>query len=255
MKSLLYSLLLIALLFSCSKKQENFNADPTLILKDFNSWWGYTSQNIVLSEDFTAFDQSSKTIGRSEFLDSLASGKFVTFKLATSDSTIKYKLYKLPLNTDNSIGSQMRAIGEDEKRKMAMEGTEISDFNFIDVEGNIYNAKNTQGKIVVVKCWFIHCGACVKEIPALNEMVEKYKKRGDIVFISLAYDTKEELRKFLLTTKFEYAVIPVKVDYLENKLNISEYPTHFVVNRNGKISRFAKTCKEIESILKRELLK
>lgn len=92
-------------------------------------------------------------------------------------------------------------------------------------------------------------------MPALNEMVEKYKKRRDIVFISLAYDRKEELRKFLQTTKFEYAVIPVTLDYLENKLNISEYPTHFIVNKNGKISRFAKTCKEIESILKRELLK
>jgi thiol-disulfide isomerase/thioredoxin len=46
-----------------------------------------------------------------------------------------------------------------------------------------------KGKIVVIKCWYIHCAACIKEFPEVNNLVRKYKDRKDIIFISLAEDT------------------------------------------------------------------
>jgi translation initiation factor 2 beta subunit (eIF-2beta)/eIF-5 len=52
---------------------------------------------------------------------------------------------------------------------------------------------------VVIKCWFIHCVACIEEFP-VNKMATKYKNRKDIVFISLAEDSPQELKTFLLKT-------------------------------------------------------
>jgi hypothetical protein len=34
-----------------------------------------------------------------------------------------------------------------------------------------------QRKIVVIKCWYIHCAACIKEFPEVNNLVRKYKDR------------------------------------------------------------------------------
>jgi hypothetical protein len=39
---------------------------------------------------------------------------------------------------------------------------------------------------------------CTAEFPEVNEMALKYKNRKDIVFISLAEDSPEELKAFLI---------------------------------------------------------
>jgi hypothetical protein len=35
-------------------------------------------------------------------------------------------------------------------------------FSFKDLNGNLIT-KKYEGKIVVIKCWYIHCAACIKE--------------------------------------------------------------------------------------------
>jgi cytochrome oxidase Cu insertion factor (SCO1/SenC/PrrC family) len=94
-----------------------------------------------------------------------------------------------------------------------MEGTKMSEFNFIDLNGKNYDKSSTKGKIVVLKCWFIHCVACVKEFPELNKLVDENKNRNDILFISLAMDSKQDLIKFLKTKEFKYNVIPEMKSY------------------------------------------
>jgi thiol-disulfide isomerase/thioredoxin len=54
-------------------------------------------------------------------------------------------------------------------------------FSFKDLDDNLITNENLKGKIVVVKCWFIHCVACIAEFPEVNKMAMKYKDRKDIV--------------------------------------------------------------------------
>jgi cytochrome oxidase Cu insertion factor (SCO1/SenC/PrrC family) len=37
------------------------------------------------------------------------------------------------------------------------------DFSFKDLNGNLITNESIRGKIVVIKCWYIHCAACIKE--------------------------------------------------------------------------------------------
>jgi peroxiredoxin len=39
----------------------------------------------------------------------------------------------------------------------------IPDFSFKDLNGNLITNEKYEGKIVVIKCWYIHCAACIKE--------------------------------------------------------------------------------------------
>jgi cytochrome oxidase Cu insertion factor (SCO1/SenC/PrrC family) len=51
------------------------------------------------------------------------------------------------------------------------------DFSFKDLNGNLITNESMKGKIVVIKCWYIHCAACIKEFPEVNNLVRKYKDR------------------------------------------------------------------------------
>ena len=48
----------------------------------------------------------------------------------------------------------------------------------------------------MVKCWFIHCVACIKEFPELNELVKINETNENVLFISLAEDNSKDLKTF-----------------------------------------------------------
>lgn len=242
-------------ILSCSKSIEQPNANTEATLKNFDSWWAYNTNNINLSVNYIGFDENSAIIDKESFLKSLSSGKYVAFKLVTSDSTLKYKLHKLDAQVDASIGSTVQQFANTHYQYFKMEGNPIPDFNFTDLNGKLYNPETTKGKIVVLKCWFIHCLMCVKEMPKLNDIVKKYQNREDIVFISLAYDDPEKLKQFLTKTKFNYAVASVSEQYFEDKLKINAFPTHLIVSKKGTISKVMDNAGEMIGALESELLK
>ncbi len=254
---IIINLLLVLIVSSCSQTSdyESPNAEPKLILKDFAGWWSYNYRNINLSEDYTALDTTSKVISRETFLKFLCSGEYIPLRLISKDSLTKYRLYKLGPSVDDGIKTQVKRIGEDEYRYYKMEGMELPELNFTDLNGNVYNKETTKGKIVVLKCWFIHCQKCVEEMPALNEAVKQFQNRKDILFVSLAFDPKKKLKDFLIKTKFNYAVVPEQKTYLIERLKIYSYPTHLIINKEGLISKVAVNWEDIISSLKKELLK
>lgn len=90
--------------------------------------------------------------------------------------------------------------------------------------------------MLVLKCWFIGCVACVKEFPAVNALAARYQNNKDVLFISLANDKADRLRDFLQGNPLTYAVIPESRAYTQQRLQIRGYPTHLVVGRDGKIA-------------------
>lgn len=183
----------------------------------------------------------------------LATGNYVAFRLQTDDASFKYALYELSPKANNEIRTQVIQFAEDGYRKFKMEGTRIPDFNFTDLNGKVYNKENTKGKIVVLKCWFVNCQQCVEEMPALNKVVQEFNSRNDVVFISFAFDAKEKLVKFLSNTHFDYPVVPVSQKYLEEQLKVTEYPTHFILNRRGRITKVVTDYHDMIYALKYEL--
>jgi peroxiredoxin len=78
---------------------------------------------------------------------------------------------------------------------------------------------------------------CVKEMPALNDMINQYTNRKDILFVSLTIDTKEALSTFLQKRTFNYAIVPDQKDYIIDVLKVHMYAAHFIVNKQGLIIR------------------
>lgn len=248
--------LIITFIFfiSCSGQSGygNPEVDPAKIQSKFVDWWTYQSKNIMLSRDFIAFDSSSKEISKEAFLDQLANGNFIPIRLKSEDGIYYYKLFKIEPKTDTSIKATINQIGFDALKNYKMEGTAFPKFSFKDLDGNLVTNESMKGKIIVIKCWYIHCASCIKEFPQVNALFSKYKDRKDIVFISLAEDTPEQLRAFLARKPLSYSVIPNMKEYMNEKLDLNAFPTHFILDKEGLIKKVVSNYESLEVALAKE---
>ena len=71
------------------------------------------------------------------------------------------------------------------------------------------------------------------EMPELNKLVEKYKD-SDVEFLAIALDNPSQLKSFLKKTDFDYRVLSISQKDVA-PLNITGYPTHLILNRDGQI--------------------
>jgi len=247
--------ILLQLSISCSRKP-NYgppNVEFDKIKKSISEWYVYHNQNIILSSNFIALNEASNRISKEDFLKNLTSGDFLALKLTSTDSTY-YKLFRLDQTSDKSIRDVIKLSGSEAYKNFKLEGKAFPMFNFRDLNGIDYTTENTKGNIIVLKCWFIACPPCIEEFPRLNELVEKYKNRNDILFISLAFDDKTALESFLLKNSFHYAVVPDQKQFEFYDLDVKEYPTHFIIDRNGIIRKVVTKADEMIEALENNVL-
>ncbi|MEJ5996214.1 TlpA disulfide reductase family protein [Pedobacter sp. Du54] len=229
--------------------------EEKLIMSNFNTFWAYYNANIKFFEDFVPFDTAGVEMKKRDFLNTLTSGDYYPLLIKSKDSLINYKLAKIPANGPKDAGAYLRQDSKIALVHYDMEGKAIPAFDFIDVNGKHYTSENTKGKIVLFKCWFINCGACILEMPQLNKMVQKYKDRNDILFISLASDPKKSLQTFLKKTQFDYAAVPNQDKYMDEELKVAAYPWHFLINKQGLLVKAVGLAEDVEMLLDRELKK
>jgi peroxiredoxin len=253
-------LLLSIFVFSCNEKSKKTqltekvetlepNVNISELTSDFEKWWPYYYYNISLSSDFTGLNEQSDTIDKRQFLKELITGNYIPLRIKSDDKTESYKLYQLDSIADKGIGRTIKDASTRVYGLYKLEGTPIPQFNFTDLEGNSYTNENTKGKTIILKTWFIHCGACVAEFPKLNKFVEKYKDRNDIIFLSLALDSKSELEEFLQQKEFDYKVVPDQKEFIFTKLYLNAFPTHLVVDKNGTILKVVNKASEMIAFL------
>ncbi len=114
------------------------------------------------------------------------------------------------------------------------EGEDFTGFKVTDIDGNKFDFREAKGKVIVLNFWFINCPPCRQEIPQLNELVARYKDNPDVVFLAVATDEKYDLQKFLKSNPYHYNVVH-NGRYLASKYSVTLYPTHAVIDKQGKI--------------------
>lgn len=112
-----------------------------------------------------------------------------------------------------------------------------------DLNGNKIDTRQLQGKTVVVNLWFVNCPNCVDEIKQLNQLVDDYKGRSDVVFLGLAASPKSALNKFLVKSPFKYTILPNSSLIILSKFGTPDksgqinvpFPMHYVFDKQGKM--------------------
>lgn len=245
------ALCLSLLIIACQTKPQYGPpvVSPTTIEKDFTQWWTYYLNEINLAKsDFKSLDEKGMPIEKSMLLEQLSTGNYIPIELDTPQEDLYYQLFELSSEADPSIAKTISSQALKELRYYDQEGKTFPEFTFTDLNNQTYTSKDTQNKILVVKTWFIGCRACIAEFPELNQFVKQQKGRTDVLFLSLATDPPDQLATFLEKRPLSYATIGDQKSFLA-QLGVNEYPTHFIVGRDGKIKKIVNTAHQLIDLL------
>ena len=145
------------------------------------------------------------------------------------------KAFVLRTASEQEKGMMMRMSAPMEKVDLANESIpanlSLRTLKNKEVQLSDFNPKKE--KITVINFWFIECKPCKMEIPDLNKLVEKYKGY-DVEFLAIALNKPDQLKDFLKKTDFDYTVLSIE-EQKTMALGIQGYPTHFILNRQGKV--------------------
>ena len=101
------------------------------------------------------------------------------------------------------------------------------------IDNELIDSDQLKGKVVVLNFWFTSCVECIREIPQLNELKEKYASRG-IEFIGVCLNEKSKIETFLKEHPFSWKQIP-NARKVAHDFYMFAYPGHAVVDKDGGI--------------------
>ncbi|MBA2544081.1 MAG: TlpA family protein disulfide reductase [Deltaproteobacteria bacterium] len=130
----------------------------------------------------------------------------------------------------------------------------LPDVSYIDSNGTAYTRQSLAGKVVVINFWATWCKPCLKEIPDLSKIYEKYKGRGVVVLGILASDNPDNstLLNFQSDNEMTFPVVRATSDILISYDYPGSLPTTFVYDRGGRQAHMqvgALSSERLEQIL------
>lgn len=78
-------------------------------------------------------------------------------------------------------------------------GDDMVDADLYDVAGKVHHLSDFKGKYILLDFWSTGCGPCLKSLPELKEISERYKDHLNV--ISLSSDPKESWKSFSVSKK------------------------------------------------------
>ena len=124
--------------------------------------------------------------------------------------------------------------------------TQAFDFTAMDKDGKTVKLSDFKGKKVYINMWASWCGPCMREIPELEKVYQKYKNNKDIVFLSMTSPNDAEFKNQSPQDKSKDVILkkakelgvtyPVLFDVNDRFIinyAIRSFPTHILINSDG----------------------
>jgi peroxiredoxin len=177
------------------------------------------------------YDEQFQQINPSEFMKIMMSNEFIPEPYIDSDKSVKAFVLRKATQEEKALMLKMQSgMGVDQEKSVLI-GTEAVEFVLEDMKGKKIKLSQLKGKVVVMNFWFVECKPCVMEMPELNELVTEFKGK-EVIFLAIAVNKKDQLKKFLRTTDFSYKVLP-NGQTVSDSYGIKGFPTNLIIDQNG----------------------
>ena len=112
------------------------------------------------------------------------------------------------------------------------------DFTVVDGDGNKYKLSDLQGKPVVINFWATWCGYCKIEMPAFQEMYEKYGDRVHFMMVDMTDgqgETVEVAQKFIADQGYTFPVYFDTMAEAAYAYYVTSLPATYFVDAEGNL--------------------
>lgn len=100
--------------------------------------------------------------------------------------------------------------------------------------GKTVQIDDLKGKVILLDFWHRGCLPCIKAMPDLIKLQEKYKE--DLIIIGINdFDSQNEVTNYLNYKKANYHSTYKSEKSLSKQLNINTFPTFIIINREGEM--------------------
>jgi len=105
------------------------------------------------------------------------------------------------------------------------------------------------GKVYVLEFWATWCGPCIRGIPHINKLAEKYK--GKVVFLGVCHPKGGSKMKALAKKKgIKY---PIALDHTGKTIDaykVGGYPDYYIIGKDGKMLLADCANRSLDEVLK-----
>ena len=120
-------------------------------------------------------------------------------------------------------------------------GDRITSFTLNDLQGSPQSVDRWKGQTLVINFWASWCPPCIREIPALDTLQSRYRKKN-LTVLGIAYDTRENVQRFLTTIpRISFPILQGRNDVAQLMTQLgnkhSVLPFTVIVDKSGVITR------------------
>ncbi|PCJ67322.1 MAG: hypothetical protein COA58_03100 [Bacteroidetes bacterium] len=117
------------------------------------------------------------------------------------------------------------------------DGKQIPDFSFNTLDGQTITSESIKGEATIICVWATWCGDCIREIPELNALVDKYSDNDKVNFIALSDENEATVNKSLVRFPFKFQHVVNAKEYSDQLSTgiTKHFPQVLVVGKDLKV--------------------
>jgi thiol-disulfide isomerase/thioredoxin len=151
------------------------------------------------------------------------------------------KLYPQFLQKQKDEKLKLKIQSEFEAIRSLLPGNPMPEMLLKSADGKTLNISDFKGKVVYMDIWATWCGPCIREMPFLEALVQKYRSDDDVVILSISVDEDEAAwRSFLKSKQGTSSLQLFEPENLNaewvNYFRINSIPRFILVDKNGMIA-------------------
>ena len=103
------------------------------------------------------------------------------------------------------------------------------------LDGEHVSLEQLKGKVVYLDFWASWCPPCLKSFPFMEQLKQKYSKRG-LVVIAISLDEKfDDAWLFLNQTQASFVIAHNNRGDIATRYDVQAMPSTYLIGRDGKI--------------------
>lgn len=115
-------------------------------------------------------------------------------------------------------------------------GKPLPDFSLLDLKGKKHSLSDYKGKVVLLNFWATWCPPCVKEMPSMQRLQDKYQgKDFEILAVNMGEDSTT-IEIFLQKMTVNFPILLDSDGAILKQWKIFAFPTTFLVDKEGNIA-------------------